>query len=277
MISHSRRGYFVFYEIYIDQLFIQHLLMGFLLLKLTCRQKGKNISGIKILKASLVNTMTVTLGLCTAMVLNDSSKIGLLWFAGNLIGLAGAGRVILGNRERKEYIHFGAGIFWNTVFWAGLQEGILQLFGIKTWTSGFIAAGLLWCIACFRGKKLQKSVEKTEVILYWEQRQKRITGLIDTGNLLEEPLTHQAVSIVEAESILELLGENWQQKRGFYLIPYHSIGREKGWLQAVAVDKMQVFGKDGEVLTEHPVLAIYTGKLSAQGSYQMILHPQHVN
>ena len=58
----------MYYEIYIDQFFAEHLLTGFLLLKLTALFLGREGSWKRILAASLANAAAVTLAVvvCTA-------------------------------------------------------------------------------------------------------------------------------------------------------------------------------------------------------------------
>ena len=99
--------------------------------------------------------------------------------------------------------------------------------------------------------------------------------MIDTGNRLQEPLTGRAVSIVEAAAARRLLGETWEQRRGFYLIPYHSIGTSQGWLRGVTIDSMAVKLPGGTAVIKRPVMAIYEGQVSTREQFQMILHPLH--
>lgn len=72
-----------------------------------------------------------------------------------------------------------------------------------------------------------------------------MTGLVDTGNQLTEPLTGRAVSILSPGQAEKLLTAGWETERGMCLIPYHSIGKS-GWMKAVIADRMETVygGKD---------------------------------
>lgn len=262
----------MYYEIYIDQFFAEHLLTGFLLLKLTALFLGREGSWKRILAASLSNAAAVTLAviICTAGFWQGQIWTATVMAGGYLAGGAAAVRIAFG-QSGKVLVP----LLIMTVVFRGIQEALGQITGLAGPAGSILAGTVLGCLViCSRRKQLSRE-RKAEVIVYWEEKQQTLSGLIDTGNLLQEPLTGKAVSIVERESIRSLLGDAWQQRRGFYLIPYHSIGRDKGWLQAVTVDKMEVRSADRTVWAEQPVLAIYEGTLSAQKEYQIILHPQH--
>ena len=105
-----------------------------------------------------------------------------------------------------------------------------------------------------------------------------LTGLIDTGNHLTEPMTGRPVSIVdwqEAEK-LERFRRILREKNGYLLIPYRAVGTEKGWMMGMVIDAMYVRYKGKEIRIVHPVLAVSREKLSRDGRYQIILNPLHI-
>jgi sigma-E processing peptidase SpoIIGA len=139
--------------------------------------------------------------------------------------------------------------------------------------SGLAAAGV-YLIACIAAGRTMPDL-LVPVRLLWNGKSAEVTALIDTGNHLTEPLTGRPVSIIAGEIAEKLMEERQIQQQGCFLIPYHSIGVEKGYLQGVTIDRMEI-GKQGTITTiNKPVLAIYKGKISAEGQYEMILHPLH--
>ena len=101
-----------------------------------------------------------------------------------------------------------------------------------------------------------------------------MTAFLDTGNCLYEPATRKPVSIGEGEALRPLFPEGEEELEGFLLIPYRSIGGE-GFLKGRLLPEMAALLEDGE---EVPfpggpfLVALKEGKLSGDGSYQLILH-----
>lgn len=261
----------MYYEIYIDQFFAEHLLGGYLLLELTAALCKKRTSLGRLFLAGLVNAAAATCGLLLAVS-------GKLWFFWPMMGFAGlflAGRITFGKKEitkEKSCLFF---LMLVTVLFGSILEMLLRMTGLPLVASAALASVLVRLGGSWQEKHHLKMERTAKVTLCLDEKKTVLIGMIDTGNLLQEPLTGRPVSIVERDWISGLLEKDWEQKRGFCLIPYHSIGTEKGWLQAVTLDSMEVHTAGRELFVSHPVLAIYEGKFSAQGGYQMILHPQH--
>lgn len=110
-------------------------------------------------------------------------------------------------------------------------------------------------------------------VLYAKGRSVTLTGLLDTGNRLREPVTGKAVHIAQRDA-LEPLGPDREELFGF-LVPYRSVGIEAGLLTAIRLDRMDLISAKGENITlDNPLVGIYEGKLSADNIYQLILHAE---
>ncbi len=110
-------------------------------------------------------------------------------------------------------------------------------------------------------------------VLYVKGRSVSLTGLLDTGNRLREPATGKAVHIAQ-RAALEPLEPDREELFGF-LVPYRSVGTEAGILTAVRLDRMDLISAKGEKITlDNPLVGIYEGKLSADNTYQLILHAE---
>lgn len=268
----------MYYEIYIDQFFVEHLLTGFLLLRLSAQMGQSQTSWKKIALAGIVNAGAVTLSvtICTMDLWRRDFWYAVVLAAGYLGGILAAGYIAFSGEQGRPVRQLPI-LLTTAILFGGIWRVVQRLTGLPGLASSALSAGVLELLIRSREKKRLKRERTAEVTIYWEEKKQVLTGIIDTGNLLREPLTGKAVSIVEKAGIAPLLGNTWQQRRGFYLIPYHSIGTDKGWLQAVAADKMEIQAAGRRVCVPHPILAIYEGNLSAQKEYQIILHPQHVN
>ena len=97
-----------------------------------------------------------------------------------------------------------------------------------------------------------------------------VKALFDTGNLLCDPLSGKPVSVMEdCPKIREWL-EKYPQK--YRAVPYRSVGNEHGILEGLVVDELAIQKEDGRVVRTGTVVAVYKGKLSKGGDFEMILN-----
>ena len=107
-------------------------------------------------------------------------------------------------------------------------------------------------------------------------------ALMDTGNLLCDPVSGDPVSILDHE-FYEKFREQ-QQKEGSVLrdtepkmryIPYQSISGT-GVIKIFRIEKMCV-SMDGEKWIEKPLIGISEGTISEKQEYQLILNHDYLN
>jgi len=126
-----------------------------------------------------------------------------------------------------------------------------------------------------------------------------ITGLIDTGNDLFDPLSNYPVIIVELDAIknffskdlqvilekgpeesLVTLGETiansiWANR--FRIIPFESIGKSRGLMIGFKPDIVKIQHNDKVKSTNEAVVGIYQRVLSSEGTYKALLNPVLLN
>lgn len=81
------------------------------------------------------------------------------------------------------------------------------------------------------------------VTLYYGKNSFATTGYIDTGNVLEEPLTGIPVIIVDSK-IIECLKNN-SEKYGIRIIPYSSLGEKQGIIYGIKLDRLIIYTESG--------------------------------
>lgn len=108
-----------------------------------------------------------------------------------------------------------------------------------------------------------------QVILFLDEKQYCVKGLVDTGNGLRDPLSGQPVSIIDRNVAKELFEE--QRPDGVRYIPYQTIGKKDGVLPAILIDKMCVH-RETECWIETPLIGISEEEFQTK-DYQMILNP----
>ncbi len=109
------------------------------------------------------------------------------------------------------------------------------------------------------------------VRLYYADQSVTGKALVDTGNHLYEPFSHQPVILGDRDFIKRLYRDD---KEPIYrIIPYHSVGEQSGMLPAFQADMLEVesYGRWRKI--EKPWVAVCKTYLSADGEYEVILHP----
>lgn len=128
--------------------------------------------------------------------------------------------------------------------------------------------------------------------VYLEGKRIETRAMIDTGNMLREPITNTPVIIVEhtllygtvPKQILNnideiLLGnlENIDEEiKGKYLsklkfIPFSSIGKSNGMLLGIKADKLIIKNEEETKEIDKIILAIYNKSLTKRGEYRALL------
>jgi stage II sporulation protein GA (sporulation sigma-E factor processing peptidase) len=144
-------------------------------------------------------------------------------------------------------------------------------------------------------KSLLQDLLKVPVEIRIQGKQFSVTGLVDTGNQLVDPLTGSPVIIVEygvlkpylpveLQEIIDTSGEVDLSKLievipdegsvfSFRLIPFTTIGKRHGMLVGFRPDEIIVLAGDQRVCKTDVVIGIYNRRLSPRGSYRALLHP----
>ncbi|MCI8416459.1 MAG: sigma-E processing peptidase SpoIIGA [Lachnospiraceae bacterium] len=261
----------MYYELYIDVLFLENLVLDYLLLRLVRQILGCSATQLRM---------------CLAAGLGSLSFCVLCWFSllwtvpGMLISYVGISMLMVklgyGIRGRGEMLR-ALGL---------LYVCSLLLGGILTWMQeAFWPAKLpLWLLAVpgllvlelsmswiFSVRRQRASL--CQVTLFYGGVCRTLTGLWDTGNQLYDPLHQKPVSIVERSA----LEPEVSKEELLFPVSYHSVGKKDGMLQALIADYLTVQLGKRTCLIRRPVLALAEEALSSDGSYTLILNPNAVD
>ncbi len=137
-----------------------------------------------------------------------------------------------------------------------------------------------------------------------EEKSKRMKVMIDTGNMLKDPISNMPVVVVEQEELIGLipnevldnlkgiLNGNKEEKideqyiSRFKIIPFSSIGKENGILLGIRVDSIKIYLEDemeneeNELKIkkiENAIVGIYDKKICKSGQYQGLIGLDLIN
>ncbi len=122
-----------------------------------------------------------------------------------------------------------------------------------------------------------------------------LTGLVDTGNSLTDPLTRAPVIVVDYDEIIPIFPEKLQEKlldkkggiinlvnlfnenglgNRVRILPFSDLGQEHGLLIGFRPDKVVINYKGREIETRRVIIAISENKLDTNNEYQVLVHPR---
>lgn len=280
--------------IYIDTLFLLNALVDYLLMLAAARLAGEPLRrGRFALGAALGGLYAVAIFLP-----------GLGFLAHPLCRLASAALMLLaaygGSRRllRQGVLFlaltcaFGGGVvaigllggtglaLGNGVFYSALDLKVVLL-------SAAVCYGVITLVFQRLGRHSAASGELARVRLRLGERWVELTALVDTGNTLTDPATGRPVVVAEGERLSELFPREHRPGRAdlsdpaaaltrlgtgawrarFRLLPYRSVGVDRGLLLAVRADALELDGQGrGPAL-----VALSPTPVSDGGGYQALI------
>lgn len=175
-----------------------------------------------------------------------------------------------------------------------IQNGVLiGSYTIKTVLIGIVIA---YFIIIFAFKIIKTKISKKDLIceieISFNNKKIKSKALIDTGNLLKEPITNLPVIVMERtlldealpKEILnnseEILGGDFSKipeniKEEYYsklkVIPYSSLGKQNGMLLGIKGENLVVYLIDEILHLDKAIIAIYDKSLTKRGEYRSLL------
>lgn len=175
-----------------------------------------------------------------------------------------------------------------------MKNGLfLGTYPLKTIILGAIIAFIIIMVAFTVVKtKITKKDMFCEIEIGINGKKIETTAMLDTGNLLKEPITNTPVIVVEhtllydciPKEILnhvdELLGgefnnipkeikEEYMTKLKF--IPFSSLGKQNGMLLGMKAEYIQIKNEGKEPKRENVIIGIYNKSLTKRGEYRALM------
>ena len=111
--------------------------------------------------------------------------------------------------------------------------------------------------------------------------------MLDTGNLLIEPISNSDVVVVESESLKEIISNDildnintiingkWLDNDNIHsyklkIIPFSSLGNDNGLLIGFKPDYIKIYSEE-EIIRNDIIVGIYNGKLSKNDLYTSLI------
>ena len=137
--------------------------------------------------------------------------------------------------------------------------------------------------------KLTKKDMLYDIEIFYKENKARVKVILDTGNLLTDPITKIPVLIVEAQKLKNIISEkilknieNVIYNNGFEeidediktrcsIIPFTSIGKNNGIIIGFRPDYIIIYTNEGEEIRKKVIVGIYNNKIVKNGVYSGLI------
>lgn len=156
-----------------------------------------------------------------------------------------------------------------------------------------IIGGILGVIVIFAVSYIIKDRLKTKSMLcdleiFYKGKYQKLKTMIDTGNLLKEPISQTDVIIVEKNSLRGMISDDildnldniiqgkWLDSKEdiysykFKVIPFSSLGNENGLLIGFKPDYIKILDEE-ECIRDDVMIGIYNGRLCKSNLYTSLI------
>lgn len=226
----------MYYEIYIDSLFLVNFVMNLYLLLLVNASVYRTATRLRLVLGAVVGAVAYLIPFWLPGPVWFRTAVGIL--PGNILMLLTAFRIksiksfllILEKLLIFSFLMGGCMVFLvkNIPVLGQYATGILGIMGI---------GAIIYLLATLILKRGWNGASLCKVTLVCKEGKIKVTGLIDSGNSLAEPISGKPVSVVE-KSVFHGL---WKDEPGIYrVIPYHSIGKKNGMLKGYLFPEIQI-------------------------------------
>ena len=173
-----------------------------------------------------------------------------------------------------------------------IKNGVfVGIYPIKVGLIAGIIAFILTQIAFKINKsKLNNKNTFIEIELYNKNKMTKARALLDSGNMLKEPISQKPVIVVEKailskiipEEVLNyierMVGGDDQERNEMQeylskirMVPFMSLGKENGMLIGIKADGLPVNTQEDVVFIKNIIIGIYDGSLSKTGKYRALI------
>ena len=192
----------------------------------------------------------------------------------------------------------GSGEVWRTVTFSGGSVHAELKLGIFYFAAAFVIGIYVYrSVLSQKREKVLIGTHLADVTIRIGEAEYGCTGLIDTGNQLYDPLTRTPVMVMEAsrweaeipavwmKGIRDaqvdrlIAGQDtepfpWQDR--MRLVPFRGVNKGSQFMLAGKPDSVQIM-REGQIFeTSRVLIGLDGGKLTADGTYQAIIHPSMV-
>lgn len=145
----------------------------------------------------------------------------------------------------------------------------------------------------FKINKIRLDSKNTfiNIKIYYEEKILEVKALLDSGNMLKDPISGMPVIIIEKEILHKIIpeeilnyienivgGEDQKEKTEvkkylskIRMVPFMSIGKENGMLVGIRIDKVKIETEEINIEKNNVIAGIYNQKLTKDNKYNALI------
>ena len=288
--------------IYIDIIFIENLIINYIILYATGIISKTKIKNIRIIIASLIGATysiiyyILKLEIYSSFILKIVLSAVMISIAYNTKNFKTLGKKVI-LFYLVSFVFAGAAL--GIIYMVNsqditIQNGVLVgSYTIKTILLGIIIAFIIIIVGFNIVKtKFSKKDLICDIEIKINNKTIKTKAMIDTGNFLKEPITNIPVAVVEHTLLydvipkeilnnmdkilggdLEALSQEIQNEYmpKLKVIPFSTLGKQNGMLLGIKADKLIVQNEDGEKIIDKVIIGIYNKSLTKRGEYRALV------
>ena len=288
--------------IYIDVILIENLLMNYIILFATAVVLKLKVKHVRLILASLVGAIYTIISYVSGLRIYSNFLLKLIL---SIIIIY----IAFNPQNLKKTLKFTL-IFYLTSFVFGgaafaliyvvKPQELLKNNGLVLSSNSlkiiFISAIIAFIVIIIGFKVVKNKISAKDMYCDIEIKlnNKKIEtkAMIDTGNLLKEPITNTPVVVVEHTLLYEcipkeilnhiedILGGDFSKipdeiKQEYIsrlkVIPFSSLGKQNGMLLGIKADGIEIKDEDEEKKVDNVIIGIYNKSLTKRGEYRALL------
>lgn len=288
--------------IYIDVVLIENLIMNYIIIYATAIVLKNKKSHVRFFLASLLGAIytiisyTSKLEVYTSIVLKILLSIIIVYISYNPQTM---------KKMWKDIVIFYlvsfvfGGVAFSLIYIIKPQEVLMRnglflgTYPLKTIALGTIVAFVLIILTVKIIKtKISKKDMFCDIEIKINEEIIKTKAMVDTGNLLKEPITNTPVIVVEhtllyncmpreilnntenilggdVEKIPKEIREKYISKLKF--IPFSSLGKQNGMLIGIKPDYVEIENEETSIKKENVIIGIYNKSLTNRGEYRALI------
>ena len=303
----------MYLEVYPDIIFILNLIIDFILLFLLKKVNRKRCKVIRLLAGAAVGSLFAVMVSIFPMMNSIIRVLIMNVFAAILMIIVSFGRMKIPELIKQVIVLylitlFAGGLLNSLYYYTNIRERLIKIgnslifSNLSSWYVLVMIVclipltyAILWFLRWYQSEKR----ETYDVELIFKEHSVHTKGLMDTGNCLYDPVFRKPVMVMEDIVIQELLpcevyeeieaakhcldrdssnqemiprdNDNLVRLR---FIPYQSIGKQKGMMLGLMLDKVLIHTGRETICNEKVTAAICDNHLSTKDDYHVILHKE---
>lgn len=284
--------------LYIDLILLENIIMNYIIILATgmiCRVKIKQI---RILISSLLGALyaifiyVIKLGIYTNQITKILISVCMVYIAYNSTNIKAMFKQLI-------IFYLTSFCFGGAAYYLlyGINPNLIKsIHGVLIGTYPIkvaILGGILgFFIINISFKIIKSKLSKKDMIynieIYYKEKKSSINAILDTGNLLKDPITNIPVLIVEAQKLSDIISNDILKnienilygkveeidediKTRCTIIPFSSIGKNNGMIIGFRPDYIKIFTEDGEEIRKKVIVGIYNNKITRNGVYSGLI------